>query len=151
MAASKDPNRQDTGARSRPFSAWPSWYYHPSYAGPDSAGREPPHLARIFNSPDEVPEGWTATPGVPDTTNAPSASDLKLKEALAEIERLKAAVPVKPTKKLSAKAAAERAKKEAALVAVGYDAEEIAASTDEMLDELLKTEAEEAAKQNGPN
>lgn len=146
---SKHPDRQDTGARTRPFSAWPSWKYHPDYKGPDASGREDSKFARIFNAPDEVPDGWTDAPGKADEVRPPTAAELKLAEALAEIERLKAAgpSPATPVKKPTKAALAARADKIAKLIEAGYDAAEINACDDATLDATLAEEAKLAAKE----
>lgn len=147
MAKSTDPNRQDFVNRpppQRPFSAWPSWRFHPDYGGPDAAGREDPKFARIFNGSDEVPDGWTSAPGKPDEVKPPTAAEIKLEAALAELAALKAggaAPPKKPTKKQ----AEAREAKIAKLIAAGYDKAETEACDDATLDLTLAEEAKAQA------
>lgn len=127
----KDP----TGFKKAPKKYFPAWRYGPGYVGPDAAGREDPQHARMFQKPDDVPEGWFATAAEAKAYAAEQAAGPAAKEP---------APPATPApnkgggKKNLAKPVDERGAKVAKLVAAGYDPKELESASDADLDSALK-------------
>lgn len=57
-----------------PKKYWPKWFYGPGYVAPAHGESEPAELARIFNSQDEVPDGWVDHPLKLQAKGAPVAA-----------------------------------------------------------------------------
>lgn len=121
----------DAGARKGPKKYWPAFRYGPALV----EGGEV--QARIFQKPDDVPEGWVSHP-----------SELKVKAAPAA-----EATPATPTKgrKKGAEPKAtpsaddvERADLIEKLTAKDYEPAELAAATLEQLREVMKADVDAA-------
>jgi hypothetical protein len=121
----------DKGARKGPKRYWPAWRYGPALV----EGGEV--QARIFQKPDDVPEGWVTHPNELKAKAAPAADATP-------------AAPAAPRKK-GAKAAAtptadeaERAALIAELTAKDYDPAELAGATLDELRAVMKAEPDAA-------